>query len=64
MKKKVKIIFHIDMNAFFISCELINHPELKNKPLAIAGRAAIYNKGVVVTASYEARKFGVKAAGL
>jgi DNA polymerase-4 len=50
------------MNAFFISCELINHPELKNKPLAIAGRAAIYNKGVVVTASYEARKFGVKAA--
>lgn len=62
MKKKVKIIFHIDMNAFFISCELINHPELKNKPLAIAGRAAIYNKGVVVTASYEARKFGVKAA--
>ncbi|QVK19218.1 DNA polymerase IV [Mycoplasmatota bacterium] len=62
MKSNVKIIFHIDMNAFFISCELINHPELKNKPLAIAGKAAIYNKGVVVTASYEARKYGVKAA--
>lgn len=62
MKNNVKIIFHIDMNAFFISCELINHPELRNKPLAIAGKAAIYNKGVVVTASYEARRYGVKAA--
>ncbi len=62
MKNNVKIIFHIDMNAFFISCELINHPELKKKALAIAGHAAIFNKGVVVTASYEARKYGVKAA--
>ncbi len=62
MKNKVKIIFHIDMNAFFISCELINHPELRNKPLAIAGKNAIFNKGIIVTASYEARKFGVKSA--
>lgn len=62
MKNNVKIIFHIDMNAFFISCELINHPELRNKPVAISGKNAIYNKGVVVTASYEARKYGVKAA--
>jgi len=62
MKNNVKIIFHIDMNAFFLSCELINHPELRNKAVAIAGKAAIYNKGVIVTASYEARHFGVKAA--
>lgn len=62
MKNNVKIIFHIDLNAFFIACELINQPDLKNKPIAIAGKEAIYNKGVVVTASYEARKYGVKAA--
>lgn len=62
MKNNVKIILHIDMNAFFLSCELIYKPHLKNKPIAIAGKNAIYNKGVVVTASYEARKYGVKAA--
>ncbi len=62
MKNIVKIIFHIDMNAFFISCELIHHPEYKNKPIAIAGKNAFYNKGVISTASYEARQYGVKSA--
>lgn len=62
MKKQVKIIFHIDMNAFFIACELIRHPELKNIPLAVGSSAAIFNKGVILSASYEARKFGVKSA--
>ena len=62
MKKQVKIIFHIDMNAFFIACELIRHPELKNIPLAIGSKAAIFNKGVILSASYEARKFGIRSA--
>lgn len=62
MKNNVKIIFHIDMNAFFISCELISNPSLRNKAIAISGKNAKFNKGVIVTASYEARKFGVKAA--
>ncbi|MDF2699307.1 MAG: dinB 2 [Haloplasmataceae bacterium] len=62
MKNNVKIIFHIDMNAFYTSVEQINNPLLRNKPIAIGGKNAIFNKGVIVTASYEARKFGVKAA--
>lgn len=62
MKNNVKVIFHIDMNAFFTSCEQIHNPKLQNKPIAISGKNAIYNKGVILTASYEARKFGVKSA--
>ncbi len=62
MKKKGRIIFHIDMNAFFISCELISKPSLINKAIAISGNNAKFNKGVIVTASYEAREYGVKAA--
>lgn len=62
MKKAVKVIFHIDMNAFFTSVEQIVRPELKGKPIAISGSNTIYNKGVILTASYEARQFGVKSA--
>lgn len=62
MKNNVRIIFHIDMNAFFTSCEQIDNPSIQNKPLAISGRNAFYNKGVITTASYEARKYGVKSA--
>lgn len=53
------IIFHIDMNSFYASVEVANHPELKGQPLAIAGRAE-ERRGIVVTSSYEARAQGVK----
>jgi DNA polymerase IV len=62
MKNKVRVIFHIDMNAFYTSVEQINNSNLKNKPIAISGKNAIYNKGVILTASYEARKMGVRSA--
>ena len=54
-----RIIFHFDMNCFYASVEMAYHPELKGKPLAIAGNPE-ERKGVIVTSSYEARAKGVK----
>ena len=51
-----KIIMHIDLNAFFVTCEEIRNPELIGKPVMI-GRAG--RSGIVSTCSYEARKYGV-----
>lgn len=56
----VKIIFHIDMNMFFCSVAVIKNPSLKGKAFAI-GRENSY-KGVISTASYEARKYGIHSA--
>lgn len=49
-------IIHIDMDAFFAQIEQRDHPGYKNKPLIVGGPL---NRGVVSTASYEARKFGL-----
>lgn len=57
--KSGRVILHVDMNSFFASVEIANDPSLKGKPLAIAGDAK-QRKGIVVTCSYEARKYGVK----
>ncbi|MCA0985942.1 DNA polymerase IV [Guptibacillus algicola] len=54
-----RIIFHVDMNSFYASVEVAHNPELRGKPLAIAGNVE-ERKGIVVTSSYEARKMGVK----
>lgn len=63
MEKKenhAKIIFHIDMNAFFCAVACIINPSLRGKAFAI-GRENTY-KGVISTASYEARAFGIHSA--
>ena len=52
-------IVHMDLDAFYVSCTLLKMPELKGKPLIIGGTS---NRGVVTSASYEARRYGVKAA--
>ncbi|MYL41897.1 DNA polymerase IV [Virgibacillus massiliensis] len=56
---KRRVIFHIDMNCFYASVEMAYNPELKGKPLAIAGNPE-ERRGIVVTSSYEARSKGVK----
>ena len=55
-----KIIFHIDMNMFFCSVAVINNPSLKGKAFAIGRENSM--KGVISTASYEARKHGIHSA--
>jgi DNA polymerase IV len=50
-------IIHLDMNAFFASVEQQANPELQGKPIAVVGAS---HRTVITTASYEARKFGVK----
>ena len=54
-----RVILHIDMNAYYATVEQINNPALINKPVVVGhdGR-----KGVVTTASYEARKYGIHSA--
>ena len=52
-------ILHVDMDAFFAAIELRRRPELRELPVIIGGHGDPHERGVVSTASYEARKFGV-----
>ncbi|MDE6476004.1 MAG: DNA polymerase IV [Erysipelotrichaceae bacterium] len=54
-----KVIFHIDLNAFFANAEVLKNSALEGQPVAVAN---LHKRSVVTTASYEARAFGVKSA--
>ncbi|EOS61080.1 hypothetical protein C815_00808 [Firmicutes bacterium M10-2] len=54
-----KVLFHIDLNAFFANAEILRHPEYKDQPIAIG---SLSSRGVLSTANYKAREYGVHSA--
>lgn len=52
-------VLHIDMDAFFASCEQLTRPTLRGRPVLVGG---LSGRGVVAGASYEAREFGAHSA--
>jgi DNA polymerase IV len=56
----VKILAHVDLDAFFAAVEELEYPELRDKPLVVGGDP--HGRGVVSTANYVARRFGIHSA--
>lgn len=59
MTQAIRHIAHFDLDAFFVSVEILKNPALKGKPIIVGGDG---QRGIVAACSYEARKFGIQSA--
>ncbi len=57
-----RAILHLDMDAFFVNVHILDHPEDGGIPLVVGGRPEF--RGVVASASYEARQLGIRSANV
>lgn len=57
----VRWVLHVDLDQFIAAVEVLRRPELRGKPVIVGGKGDPTQRGVVATASYEARKFGVQS---